>query len=213
MPSESKQRLSRMGNCTFRNYPADRVIESRQLFCFWIRQRKTRIERGRVPKPFNGFSLWRDPPHSGPMDLIRRGTNSMNALDTNVWFYSHDSRDSRKQLIAQQLIAVTRPLALPWQVGCEFLAASRKLAGLGFTEANAWAALAAMRSLADAILLPVPDLWNDTEDLQHRYSLSLWDGLLVAQCIRGGVNTLYTEDIGAPRTIDGLVLVNPFLGP
>jgi predicted nucleic acid-binding protein len=80
----------------------------------------------------------------------------MNAIDTNVWVYLHDTRDPRKQAIAQQLIAETRPIALPWQVGCEFVAASRKLAVVGFTETQAWAALAAMRDLADAILCPFP---------------------------------------------------------
>jgi predicted nucleic acid-binding protein len=139
--------------------------------------------------------------------------NFMNALDTNGWLYSHDTRDPRKQALAQQLIATTRPLALPWQVGCEFVAASRKLAAAGFTEAHAWAALAAMRALADVILLPVPDLWPETQALQSRYSLSFWDALLVSICLRGGVQVLYTEDIGAPRTIDSLSLVNPFLGP
>ena len=94
----------------------------------------------------------------------------MNAIDTNVWLYSHDTRDPRKQGIAQQLIATTRPLALPWQVGCEFVAASRKLATAGFTEAQAWAALAAMRVLANAILLPVPDLWPETQALQAPYA-------------------------------------------
>jgi predicted nucleic acid-binding protein len=137
----------------------------------------------------------------------------MNALDTNVWLYSHDTRDPRKQALAQQLIAATRPLALPWQVGCEFVAAGRKLATVGFTDAQAWSALAAMRALADVVLLPVPDLWPETQALQGRYSLSFWDALLVAACLRGGVQVLYTEDIGAPRAIDHLALVNPFLGP
>jgi predicted nucleic acid-binding protein len=136
----------------------------------------------------------------------------MNALDTNVWLYSHDTRDPRKQGLAQQLIATARPLALPWQVGCEFVAASRKLTAAGFTEAQAWAALTAMRALADVILLPVPDLWPETQALQARYSLSFWDALLVSTCLRGGVQVLYTEDIGAPRAIDSLSLVNPFLG-
>jgi hypothetical protein len=45
-------------------------------------------------------------------------------------------------------------LALPWQVGCEFVAASRRLATVGFAEAQAWAALAVMATLADVILLP-----------------------------------------------------------
>jgi predicted nucleic acid-binding protein len=137
----------------------------------------------------------------------------MNAIDTNIWLYSHDSRDPRKQGIAQQLIATVRPLALPWQVGCEFVAASRKLVAAGFTEAQAWAALTAMRTLADAILLPVPDLWPETQALQTPYALSFWDALLAASCLRGGVQVLYTEDMGAPRTIDRLSLVNPFLVP
>ena len=135
----------------------------------------------------------------------------MNALDTNVWLYSHDNRDPHKQKIAQYLTASTRPLALPWQVGCEFVAGSRKLAAAGFTEPQAWAALAAMQTLADVILLPVPDLWPETKSLQDRYSLSFWDALLVGSCLRGGVQILFTEDMGSLRTIDGLSLVNPFL--
>ena len=119
----------------------------------------------------------------------------MNAIDTNIWLYSHDTRDPRKQAIAQQLIATIRPLALPWQVGCEFVAASRKLAAVGFTEAQAWPALAAMQSLADVILLPLPDLWPETQALQARYSLSFWDALLVSTCQRGNVQVLYTEDM------------------
>jgi predicted nucleic acid-binding protein len=135
----------------------------------------------------------------------------MIAIDTNIWLYSHDTRDARKQALAQQLIAAARPLVLPWQVGCEFVAASRKLAAAGFTEAQAWAALGVMRALVDDILLPIPDLWPESQVLQGRHSLSFWDALLVSACLRGGVQTLYTEDMGAPRTIDSLSLVNPFI--
>lgn len=134
----------------------------------------------------------------------------MNALDTNIWLYSHDARDPRKQLLAQQLVNTARPLALPWQVGCEFMAASHKLKSQGLDLQQAWLALEKMRAMADTILLPVPQLWSEAQDLQSRYSLSLWDAFLVAACIRGGVQVLYTEDMGAPRVIDGLSLVNPF---
>ena len=135
----------------------------------------------------------------------------MNAIDTNLWLYSHDTRDPRKQSLAQQLIASVRPLALPWQVGCEFISASRKLAVVGFTQSPAWASLTTIQALADVILLPVPDLWQAAQTLQARHTLSFWDSLLVAICLRNGVNVLYTEDMGAPRDIDGLSLVNPFL--
>jgi predicted nucleic acid-binding protein len=134
----------------------------------------------------------------------------MNAIDTNVWVYTHDTRDRRKQQLAQQVIASARPFVLPWQIGCEFVAASRKLAGLGFTEAQAWQGLADMRVAADEVLLPDEQLWAEAQGLQSRHALSFWDALLVAACLRGGVQILYTEDMGAPRVIDGLSLVNPF---
>lgn len=137
----------------------------------------------------------------------------MNAIDTNIWIYSHDRRDPQKQQKAQELIDNTRPLALPWQVGCEFVAASRKLVPQGFTEAKAWQALEAMRQMANIIVLPVPDLWTETRNLQGRHSLSFWDALLVAACHRGGVRTLYTEDLGGSPDINGLAIVNPFTSP
>jgi predicted nucleic acid-binding protein len=137
----------------------------------------------------------------------------MNAHDTNIWIYTHDNRDPAKQLKAQQVIAGTRPFALLWQVGCEFLAASRKLQPLGFTEDQAWQALTAMQAAAALTLFPDASVWAEARSLQTRYSLSFWDALLAAACIRGGVQILYTEDIGAPRTIDTLALVNPFAVP
>ena len=135
----------------------------------------------------------------------------MNALDTNIWLYFHDKRDPRKQAVAKQLTATVRPLVLPWQVGCEFIAGSRKLVHLGFTETQAWSALAAMEALADAVLLPATAVWRDAERLQHAHMLSFWDALLVAACILDGVKVLYTEDLGSPRTIETLTLINPFL--
>ncbi len=66
------------------------------------------------------------------------------------------------------------------------------------------------QTIASAVLMPTPQLWQDAQSLQTRHSLSFWDALLVAACIHKGVQTLYSEDMGAPRQIDGLSLVNPF---
>ena len=44
----------------------------------------------------------------------------MNAIDTNIWVYCHDSRDGEKQRVAQELIETAESIALLWQVGCEF---------------------------------------------------------------------------------------------
>src|SRR5260370_38744922 len=59
------------------------------------------------------------------------GTKCMNAVDTNVRFYAHDSRDPNKQRIAAELIASLTDGALLWQVACEYFWASRKLEGFG----------------------------------------------------------------------------------
>jgi predicted nucleic acid-binding protein len=135
----------------------------------------------------------------------------MNAHDTNSWIYSHDTRDPHKQYRAQQVIATTRPFVLLWQVGCEFIAASRKLQPLGFTQDQAWQALTNMQAAAANTLFPDAQLWSETYAAQTRHALSFWDALLVAACIRNGVQRFYTENMGAPRSIDGLALVNPFL--
>ncbi len=134
----------------------------------------------------------------------------MNAIDTNIWIYRHDKHDPEKQAVARRLIGQARPWVLPWQVGCEFLAAARKLEPFGFSADDAWAALADMQTIASAILLPEPALWSEARTVSEHFTLSFWDALLVAACLRGGVKTLYAEDMGVPRTIEGLSLVNPF---
>jgi predicted nucleic acid-binding protein len=135
----------------------------------------------------------------------------MNVIDTNIWIYAHDTRDPQKQQLAKTLTTSPQNLVLPWQVGCEFIAASKKLAPLGFDEAKAWLALRAMQGMATIVLMPIPQLWADAESLQTRHSLSFWDALLVAACLSTGAKVLYTEDMGAPRQIDGLSLINPFI--
>ncbi len=132
----------------------------------------------------------------------------MNALDTNN---SHDSRDRRKQEKAQTLISTVNSIALLWQVGCEFVAAARKLQPFGFSPEQAWEALADMQAMADVVVLPDVDSWTIARDLSQRLDLHFWDTLVVAGCIRGGVETLYTEDFGSIDSIEGVRAVNPFL--
>lgn len=135
----------------------------------------------------------------------------MNAVDTNIWIYCHDTRDPEKQAKAKQLVASVRPMVLVWQVGCEFIAACRKLAPLGFTSDDAWDALADMQKISEKILVPEPQIWGEARGLQQRYTLSFWDSLLATACIRGGVQTLYTEDFGGSPEIDGMKIINPLV--
>jgi predicted nucleic acid-binding protein len=134
----------------------------------------------------------------------------MNAVDTNVWIYSHDARDRRKQALALETLAAARPMVLPWQVGCEFIAASRKLLSQGFSADEAWDSLNDAVEASSRIALPAAADWPAARELQTREMLGFWDALLVATCLRHGVTTLYTEDFGSPRTIGTVNVINPF---
>jgi predicted nucleic acid-binding protein len=137
----------------------------------------------------------------------------MNAIDTNIWVYSHDKRDEDKQRAAQRLIATLDPMALLWQVGCEFIAAARKLEPFGFRLQDAWNALADMQTIADIVLLPNHETWSIARGLQERLQVHFWDALIIAACNQGGVETFYSEDFGDQTIIDGLRIVNPFVPP
>jgi predicted nucleic acid-binding protein len=133
----------------------------------------------------------------------------MNAVDTNVLFYSQDPRDERKQTVAADLIENLDDGVLLWQVCCEFIANARKLEPFGYSLDDAHEDIRELR----IVWKIVPPLWEDldrAQDLMNRYSLAFWDALLVACCLGGKVNRLYSEDLTGYDHIDGLELVNPF---
>jgi predicted nucleic acid-binding protein len=75
----------------------------------------------------------------------------MNAVDTNILFYAHDSKEINKQKTASDLIALLDDGVLVWQVACEYLWVSRKLEPQGYSYADAIEDVLAMCSA-----LPLP---------------------------------------------------------
>ncbi len=63
----------------------------------------------------------------------------MNAVDTNILIYTHDPRDAVKQAAAVALIGTLPDGVLLWQVACEYVAASRKLAAYGHNQTGSLA--------------------------------------------------------------------------
>src|SRR5262245_45072685 len=118
----------------------------------------------------------------------------MNAVDTNVLIYAHDPREPAKQTTAMALLSDIGPAALPWQVICEYLWASRKLEPLGYSRAQAWDDLRDMAKLW-TVLYPKWRIVDRVQSLMSQFSLSYWDALLVAACLEDGVTRLYSEDI------------------
>jgi predicted nucleic acid-binding protein len=62
-----------------------------------------------------------------------------------------------------------------------------------------------------SVALPMTSVLDQAISLTCKYSLSHWDSLLLGACVEASVDTLYTEDMGAPVIIDHITLINPFL--
>jgi predicted nucleic acid-binding protein len=139
----------------------------------------------------------------------------MNAVDTHILVYSLDRNEPFKQAKAQALLIALRssvpPTVLLWQVLGELVQQLRywrdkgKLTGTEFDQH-----VQAYRHLFP-LALPTTAIVDHAPDLAARYSLSHWDSMLLGACKASGVSTLYTEDMGAPRMIDVIQLVNPLV--
>jgi predicted nucleic acid-binding protein len=134
----------------------------------------------------------------------------MNAVDTNVLIYAHDPRDPVKQNKAVALIASLTDGVLLWQVACEYVAASRKLAPFGLNPQRAFADLKRLRSVWTLVLPTWPAL-DTAETLMATGNLSFWDAMIIAACVENGIQTLYSEDFDSSTTrLTGVKIVNPF---
>lgn len=139
----------------------------------------------------------------------------MNAVDTNVFLYSIDRNEPVKQAKAQQclrnLLSGPDPTFLLWQVLGELVQQLRrwkdqgKITGVQFDQH-----VSVFRSQFP-LILPTPAVVDHALDLSQRYSLSHWDSMILGACKDAGIIMLYTEDIGAPRMIDHIQLINPVI--
>jgi len=139
----------------------------------------------------------------------------MNAIDTNVFLYSIDRHEPAKQAKAQQLLQQLRTAAEPtyllWQVLSELAHQLRRWRDQGkVTPAEFVQHVQMFRNLFP-LILPTPPVLDHGLDLASRFSLSHWDSMILGACRVAGITVLYTEDMGAPVTIDGIQLFNPVL--
>jgi predicted nucleic acid-binding protein len=139
----------------------------------------------------------------------------MNAVDTNVLLYSVDHNEPAKQLKAQHLLqqlrVETEPTVLLWQVLGELAQQLHRWREQGkLTPGEFSQHVLAFRHLF-TLVIPSAEAFDSALSLAERFSLSHWDSMLLGACQVAGVMRLYTEDMGAPRVIDGIELINPFV--
>jgi predicted nucleic acid-binding protein len=80
----------------------------------------------------------------------------MNAVDTNVLIYVHDDRGPAKQATADALVQSLTDVLLLWQVACEYIAASRKIAARWYSVEMAWRDLRKLQTVRVTEFLPLP---------------------------------------------------------
>lgn len=142
------------------------------------------------------------------------GKNYMNAVDTNVlvYFVDEDEPDKRAKAMAllDDLAKEDVETVLLWQVGAEFLNCLRRWENENrISRREVLEHFQRMESTFRCIP-PAPSVMRKSLDLSSRYSLSHWDGMLLAACIEAGVRTLYSEDLASGVDYDTVTVINPF---
>ena len=139
----------------------------------------------------------------------------MIAIDTNVLIYSLDRNDIVKRAKARSLLRQLRlqhdDVIIPWQVMGEFLRFVRSLQDQKRIDRKDLERIFNAYRRLFPLALPTTSILDRVISLTNRYSLSHWDSMLLGACAEARVDSLFTEDMGAPVVIDGIALINPFV--
>lgn len=137
---------------------------------------------------------------------------SVDFIDSNVFVYLFDETAPRKRAKAEDLIGqalLAGSGAVSWQVVQETLnVLTRKLARpLAPDDARRF-----MNGVLAPLwrVMPSAAIFERAIDLQARTQYSFYDALIVASALAQGCDRLYSEDMQDGRSIDGLIIVNPF---
>ena len=133
-------------------------------------------------------------------------------LDTNVFVYLFDEADESKRRQAEILVnnvLVRRTGCISFQVVQETLNVLNRRTETPVDQ---------LREFLDDILVPLwqvnptASLYRNAISLQGRHGFSFYDSLIVAAALEAGCTRLYSEDLQHGQRIQGLTIVNPFMG-
>ena len=135
-------------------------------------------------------------------------------VDTNVLVYAADlsagKKCARSQELTEELWALRKGV-LSTQVLQElYFALRRKLE----KPMPAWEAEEILRDYSEweVVVNNRHSLFRAIE-LETRYQISFWDGLMLQAAERAGAGVVYSEDLSHGQTYAGIRVVNPFLNP
>lgn len=126
-------------------------------------------------------------------------------VDTNVFVYLYDHADEAKAQRARSVLASGHEFMVSTQVLIEFSSVAARKLGLSRSEA------VDMLGLLDYPTIPIDRaLVERAAALAAKHDLSIFDALMVEAAATAGCQELWTEDLAAGSTINGVRIVNPF---
>ncbi|MCL4804676.1 MAG: PIN domain-containing protein [Anaerolineae bacterium] len=135
-------------------------------------------------------------------------------LDTNLFVYAQATNEPQKQPVAAVLIAEalrTGRGVISTQVIQEFLNVAIRKALPAFSPDEATDYLyKVLWPLCGHF--PSRSFYERALQVRNATGYAFYDALIVTAAVESGCRTLYSEDLQHGRTIQGLSVVNPFLG-
>lgn len=133
-------------------------------------------------------------------------------IDTNIFVYSFDTRDTRKQNTAREMIAYALQQGqgcISYQVIQEFLNVATRKFSTPLTTSDAQIYLSnVLTPLCD--VYASPGLFQHALEVAHHWRYSLYDSLIIAAAQKSECQILYSEDLQHQQTLDQLTIINPF---
>lgn len=126
-------------------------------------------------------------------------------LDTNILLYTI-SRDPRA---VRAVEALAEGHAISVQVLNEFANTARRKMALSLPEIRN--TLVRFRQLYDVLPLTLAT-HERALDVAGRYGFSIYDALILAAAGEAECDALYSEDLQHGQVVDGVRVINPFLG-
>ncbi len=134
-------------------------------------------------------------------------------LDSNIFIYSYDDRDLRKQSVAADLIrsvGISGEGVISYQVIQEFFNFALIKTSHKMRPDDAQHAL--VRTFLPFLTIHSSiALISEAIRIQERYRLSWYDSLIVAAAQQAACSTLYSEDLQHGQKFGSLTVHNPFL--
>jgi predicted nucleic acid-binding protein len=129
-------------------------------------------------------------------------------LDTNVVIYAFDGADPAKQRIAIGVLETGDRLVVSTQVLLEtWWVLTRRLAE-PLDEDHA------STVIDELCVLPVvstdPELVRRAIEIGRRFSIAIWDALIIEAARAGGCRRVLSEDLQSGQDFDDVVVDNPF---